>query len=41
MSLAIATQTAPSQWWNEDDETIATALWILEQQREEVEASGG
>ena len=34
MALALATQTAPAQWWDEDDQTIATALQILEEQQE-------
>ena len=29
VALALATMTAPSQWWDEDDETIATALELL------------
>jgi hypothetical protein len=31
VGLAIATQTAPADWWLEDDATIATALELLEQ----------
>lgn len=34
MSLAIATNTAPAAWREEDDETIATALQILTEQNE-------
>lgn len=34
MSLAIATNTAPSQWWTEDDATIATAVDLLAEQAE-------
>ena len=30
VALAIATSTAPSVWWDEDDATIATALDILD-----------
>jgi len=37
VSLAIATQTAPRDWWDEDDATIATALQLLEEMREETE----
>ena len=29
VALALATMTAPSVWWDEDDTTIATALDIL------------
>jgi hypothetical protein len=28
--IAIATRTAPGQWWDETDETLATVLTILE-----------
>lgn len=31
MSLAIATQTAPADWWDETDSTIATALELLDE----------
>lgn len=30
MELAIATHTAPGDWWHESDETIATAILLLE-----------
>ena len=36
VELAIATQTAPGDWWGEDDETIATALAVLEEQAERI-----
>lgn len=29
--IALATQTAPSQWWSEDSSTLATVLAILDQ----------
>jgi hypothetical protein len=29
VSIAIATQTAPRDWWDEDDATLATALELL------------
>jgi hypothetical protein len=29
VALALATGTAPSAWWGEDDATIATALELL------------
>jgi hypothetical protein len=35
VALALATQTAPADWWHEDDATIATAIEILEQQSTE------
>lgn len=30
--IAVATQTAPSQWWEEDSSTLATVLVVLEEQ---------
>ena len=30
VALALATMTAPSHWWDEDDATIATAIELLE-----------
>jgi hypothetical protein len=29
VELALASRTAPSAWWRETDETIATAILIL------------
>ena len=34
--IAIATQTAPSQWWDETAETLATVLYLLDHNAEEV-----
>jgi hypothetical protein len=34
VELALATRTAPSQWWAEDDATIATALDVLRERAE-------
>jgi hypothetical protein len=34
VALALATQTAPAAWWDEDDATIVTALALLEEMRE-------
>lgn len=34
VALALATQTAPSAWWDEDDATIATALDLLDEAAE-------
>jgi hypothetical protein len=34
--IAVATQTAPSQWWEEDSATIATVLAILNEQAAEI-----
>ena len=30
MEIAIATHTAPRDWYDEDDETLATALEVLD-----------
>jgi hypothetical protein len=38
--LAIATNTAPRDWVDEDDETIATALAVLEEQAERAKRIG-
>jgi hypothetical protein len=37
----MATSTAPSQWWDEDDEVLATALDVLGKRAEEVKRSRG
>jgi hypothetical protein len=29
VEIALASQTAPADWWDEDDATIATALELL------------
>lgn len=29
VAIALATSTAPAQWWGEDDATLATALELL------------
>jgi hypothetical protein len=34
VALALATQTAPAHWWDEDDATLATAIELLEEQAE-------
>ncbi len=34
VALAIESGIAPSAWWAEDDATIATALDIIERERE-------
>lgn len=34
VELAIATQTAPGDWWHEDDATLATAIDILQDRAE-------
>lgn len=31
VAIALATQTAPRDWWDEDDATLATALDLLEE----------
>jgi hypothetical protein len=35
VELAIATATAPRDWWGEDDATLATALDVLEHRARE------
>lgn len=37
VAIAIATSTAPRDWWDEDDATIATALAILQEQHDALE----
>lgn len=34
MEIALATETAPSAWWDEDEATLATAWEILDQRAE-------
>ena len=34
--IAIATETAPSQWWDETAETLATVLELLEHNADEI-----
>lgn len=29
VEIALASQTAPADWWDEDDTTLATALDVL------------
>lgn len=41
VELAIATQTAPGDWWDEPDEVIATALDVLEKQAREAKRHRG
>jgi hypothetical protein len=30
VEIAVATQTAPADWWDESDEVLATVLDVLE-----------
>jgi len=39
VELALATETAPSSWWDEDEATIATALQLLTERAERMAAS--
>lgn len=32
VEVALATRTAPSQWWGESDATLMTAVQLLEEQ---------
>jgi hypothetical protein len=36
VALALATHTAPSQWWDEDGRVIVTALDLLAEEAERV-----
>jgi hypothetical protein len=36
VEVALATRTAPRDWWDEDDETLATALELLQEQADAV-----
>lgn len=40
MEIAVATQTAPADWWAEPDEVLATALDVLEKQAKEMRKRG-
>ena len=31
MEIAVATMTAPAQWWDETDATLATVIEVLEE----------
>ena len=33
VAIALATHTAPADWWAEDDATLATALELLAERR--------
>jgi hypothetical protein len=37
VSIALATSTAPRDWWGEDDATLATALDLLQEQHDRLE----
>jgi len=37
VAIALATSTAPRDWWDEDDATIATALDLLDEQQQRIE----
>jgi hypothetical protein len=37
VAIALATSTAPADWWGEDDATLATALELLHEQQQRVE----
>lgn len=37
MWLALETGTAPRDWWDADDATLATALTLLDERREALE----
>ena len=33
VAIALATQTPPSAWWDEDDATLATVIDLLDEAR--------
>jgi hypothetical protein len=37
IAIALATSTAPRDWWDEDDATLATALDLLDEQQQRME----
>jgi hypothetical protein len=39
VELAVATQTAPAAWWGEPDEVIATALDVLADAADRIDAA--
>ena len=39
VELAIATNTSPASWWEEEDATLATALDVLRLQAEAIKAA--
>jgi hypothetical protein len=41
VAIALATSTAPRDWWDEDDATIATALDLLHEQQERLDRARG
>jgi hypothetical protein len=41
VELAVATRTAPADWWDEPDEVLATALDVLEQNANRMKEAGG
>jgi len=40
VEIAVATQTAPRDWWDETDEVLATVLEVLDIQAREVKRRG-
>jgi hypothetical protein len=41
VELAMATRTAPADWWDESDEVLATALDVLDRQAQQVKTAKG
>lgn len=37
IAIALATSTAPRDWWDEDDATLATALELLAEQQQRMD----
>lgn len=40
VELAVATNTAPSDWWDEDPAVVMTAVAVLEANAEQVRKAG-
>jgi hypothetical protein len=40
VEIAVATQTAPADWWEEPDEVLATVIAVLEKNAREVKRRG-
>ena len=38
VELALATRTAPADWWEEDDSTLATAVQLVNDRAERMRA---
>jgi hypothetical protein len=41
VEVALATQTAPADWWDEPDEVLATAIHLLQEQADRMKQRKG